>query len=194
MAPAQRVELLVTASTTPGARFTLRALRHAIDAMGVGTYATEDLLTVATTAETPAAATAVPASLRPIEPPGPAVARKRLVLTQSGMGMMGGMFGFLINGRSFDMSRVDLVSTVGEVEDWDIVNDTLMDHPIHIHGTQFQLVSRESRGQRGGGAVRGVARHGGRARRDDGDDPRAPGPRPASAWSTATSSSTRTRE
>jgi bilirubin oxidase len=147
VAPAQRVELLVTASTTPGARFTLRALRHPIDAMGVGTYATEDLLTVATTAGTPAAATAVPASLRPIEPPGPAVAQKRLVLTQSGMGMMGGMFGFLINGRPFDMSRVDLVSTVGEVEDWDIVNDTLMDHPIHIHGTQFRLVSRESRGQ-----------------------------------------------
>ena len=63
------------------------------------------------------------------------------------MGMMGGMSGFLINGRAFDMNRVDLVSTLGEVETWDIVNDTLMDHPIHIHGTQFQLASRESAGR-----------------------------------------------
>ena len=44
------------------------------------------------------------------------LAAKRLVLTQSGMGMMGGSLGFLINGRAFDMSRVDLVSTLGEVE------------------------------------------------------------------------------
>ena len=62
------------------------------------------------------------------------------------MGMMGAMFGFLINGRSFDMNRIDLVSTVGDVETWDIVNDTFMDHPIHIHGTQFRLVSREFAG------------------------------------------------
>jgi bilirubin oxidase len=57
------------------------------------------------------------------------------------------MFGFLINGRSFDIGRVDLVSNLGDVETWDIVNDTFMDHPIHIHGTQFQLLNRESGGR-----------------------------------------------
>jgi bilirubin oxidase len=147
VAPAQRIEVVVRASTTPGARFTLRALRHATDTMGMGTYTDEELLTVATTTEAPSAAIAVPTGLRPLENAAPATARKRVVLTQSGMGMMGGMFGFLINGRTFDMNRVDLVSTVGEVEDWDIVNDTFMDHPIHIHGTQFLLVSRESGGR-----------------------------------------------
>lgn len=146
VAPAQRVELVVTASATPGARFTLRAQRHAIDMMGMGTYATEDLLTLATTAESPAAPLAVPSSLRPVASLGPPVARKRLTLTQSGMGMMAGAGSFLIDGRPFDMSRVDYVSTVGEVEDWEIVNQTMMDHPIHVHGTQFQLVSRGSGG------------------------------------------------
>ena len=64
-----------------------------------------------------------------------------------GMGMMGGgMFRFLINGRSFDMTRVDLTTVQGQVELWDIVNNTSMDHPFHIHGTQFQLVSREAAG------------------------------------------------
>ena len=147
VAPAQRVEVVVTASATPGARFTLRALRHISDSMGVGTYATEDLLTLATNAEPAAAAFPLPATLRPMAEPGTGAARKRLVLTQSGMGMMGGMFGFLINGRAFDMNRVDLVSTLGEVETWDIANATMMDHPIHIHGTQFQLVSREAAGR-----------------------------------------------
>ena len=147
VAPAQRVEVVVTASATPGARFVLRALRHATDSMGMGVYATEELLTLSTTTDPAVAAFPLPATLRPVAEPGTGAARKRLALTQSGMGMMGGMFGFLINGRAFDMNRVDLVSTAGETESWDIVNDTLMDHPIHIHGTQFQLVSRESAGR-----------------------------------------------
>ena len=49
---------------------------------------------------------------------------------------------FTINGRSFDMSRVDLTARVGEVELWEIVNPTGMDHPFHLHGTQFQVVER----------------------------------------------------
>ena len=49
---------------------------------------------------------------------------------------------FLINGRTFDMNRVDLETAVGRVELWDLVNTTFMDHPIHIHGTQFQVVAR----------------------------------------------------
>ncbi len=142
VAPAQRVELVVTASSTPGARFTLRAQRHAIDLMGMGSYAAEDLLTLVTTTESVAAPLAVPGALRAVASLGPAVARKRVTLTQSGMGMMGGSF--LIDGRPFDMNRVDYVSTAGDVEDWEIANQTMMDHPIHIHGTQFQLVSRGS--------------------------------------------------
>ena len=40
------------------------------------------------------------------------------------------------------MNRVDLVSEIGRVELWHVVNNTAMAHPFHIHGTQFQLVSR----------------------------------------------------
>jgi len=65
------------------------------------------------------------------------------VLSGIGMGMMGA---FLINGKSFDMNRVDLETTVGRVELWDLVNTTFMDHPMHIHGTQFQVVARTVRG------------------------------------------------
>jgi FtsP/CotA-like multicopper oxidase with cupredoxin domain len=41
---------------------------------------------------------------------------------------------------------VDLTATQGQVEFWDIVNNTSMDHPFHIHGTQFQLESRDAAG------------------------------------------------
>jgi bilirubin oxidase len=62
----------------------------------------------------------------------------------------GGMMGwqFLIDGRLFDMNRVDRVSVLGEVEQWDFVNRTSMDHPMHIHGTRFQVVETERDGLR----------------------------------------------
>jgi bilirubin oxidase len=74
---------------------------------------------------------------------------KRLVLS-SGMGMggmgMGGMMGFLIDGKAFDPARVDLTSRVNEIEQWTVENRSSMDHPFHLHGTQFQIVSRTNGG------------------------------------------------
>jgi bilirubin oxidase len=50
---------------------------------------------------------------------------------------------FLVNDQEYDMQRIDLVSRVNEVEIWEIVNHSDMDHPFHLHGTQFQVVERE---------------------------------------------------
>jgi FtsP/CotA-like multicopper oxidase with cupredoxin domain len=57
---------------------------------------------------------------------------------------------FMINGESYAPGRVTLTSRRGEVELWTIANRTDMDHPFHLHGTQFQVVARES----GGGGAR----------------------------------------
>jgi bilirubin oxidase len=148
LAPAQRIEVLVTVDSTPNARYHLRALGYESAHMGMGTYRDDELLTLATSAESPAVPAVIPSSLRPIADLGPPGTRQRIELSESmGMGMMGGgMFRFLINGRSFDMDRVDLTTVQGRVEIWDIVNNTSMDHPIHIHGTQFQLMSRKASG------------------------------------------------
>jgi len=149
IAPAQRIEVLVTLNATPNARYRLRALHYEPGFMGTTSMVRGDeLLTLATTAEPSAAPALIPPALRPLpglDVPG---ARQRIKLSQGmGMGMMGGgLPGFLINGRSFDMNRVDLKTVQGRVELWDIVNTTSMDHPFHIHGTQFQLVSREAAG------------------------------------------------
>ncbi len=55
-------------------------------------------------------------------------------------GMMGGMM--RINGRSFDMQRVDFRLQPDREEVWVLGNDSPMLHPFHVHNTQFRLLSR----------------------------------------------------
>jgi FtsP/CotA-like multicopper oxidase with cupredoxin domain len=76
------------------------------------------------------------------------------------MGMlMGGMMGempghpsrdgttFGINGRPFDMSRLDLEVALGTTERW-IVSGEMMGHPFHIHGVRFRVASENGRAPR----------------------------------------------
>lgn len=57
-----------------------------------------------------------------------------------GMGKM-----VYINGKQFDMNRIDFTQKQGETEIWEIYNkpDMMggMIHPFHIHGTQFKIIS-----------------------------------------------------
>lgn len=50
-----------------------------------------------------------------------------------------------INGQTFDPNRIDFKQKQNETEVWEIenVNDMMggMNHPFHIHGTQFQVIS-----------------------------------------------------
>ena len=48
---------------------------------------------------------------------------------------------FMINERSFP-DVPDIVTRVGATEVWDLVNTSEMDHPFHLHGFFFQVVSR----------------------------------------------------
>jgi FtsP/CotA-like multicopper oxidase with cupredoxin domain len=49
---------------------------------------------------------------------------------------------FLING---EQHHRDEPVRVGELQVWDVVNDTLMDHPFHLHGFFFQVVEENGR-------------------------------------------------
>ena len=152
LAPAGRVEVIVTAGLAAGARATLQSLpyeRGSMGMMGGSSSSTIPLLTL-NYSGTAVAPVALPATLRPIGPLEEPEAYKHLVMS-SGMGMTGGgsMMRFLIDGRSFDPGRVDLTSRVNQVEQWTIENRSSMDHPFHLHGTQFQVVSRT----RGGATI-----------------------------------------
>lgn len=55
-----------------------------------------------------------------------------------GMGMV-----FLINGNAYDHNRIDTRVKLNTVEDWEITNTGVMDHPFHIHANAFQVISRD---------------------------------------------------
>ena len=75
-----------------------------------------------------------------------ATRRRRFVLNM-GMGgmMMGGRMGsgggMFINGRPFEMDRIDEHVRLGDTEIWEISGE-MMSHPVHIHGVQFEVLSR----------------------------------------------------
>jgi FtsP/CotA-like multicopper oxidase with cupredoxin domain len=56
------------------------------------------------------------------------------------------MSGFAINDRQFEGATVadDEVVSLGATEIWEFFNDTMMPHPMHVHGLQFQVVSRRN--------------------------------------------------
>lgn len=48
---------------------------------------------------------------------------------------------FLIDGKTFDMDRVDQMPKLGTLEEWTIYNDSDEWHPFHIHINEFQVVA-----------------------------------------------------
>jgi bilirubin oxidase len=145
LAPAERVELIVTASLSSPATAVLQSLPYDRGGMGMmGSSSTTIPLLTVNYASATRVGIALPSMLNPIADLGLPTQSKRLVFS-SGMGMggmSGGMMSFLIDGKSFDPGRIDLTSRLDEIEQWTIENRSSMDHPFHLHGTQFQVVSR----------------------------------------------------
>lgn len=149
LAPAERADVVVDFRRT-GGRVTLQDLPYDRGWMGPGkpSSTNQPLLSIDLSGQTQQPVT-LPTRLRTIPPLGASMATKRLLLGERmSMGPNGMTMEFLINGRAFDMARIDFTSRRGEVETWEIVNPTDMDHPIHLHGMHFQIVEREKNGQR----------------------------------------------
>ena len=85
------------------------------------------------------------------------------------MGMSGGMGGmgaagmggggtdamgmsFTVDGKEFDAARIDQSVQQGTVEEWTLVNDSPMDHPIQLHVWPMQITAEAGR------AISGVTR------------------------------------
>lgn len=82
----------------------------------------------------------LPERLLPVEPLPAPVRRRRFVLNHGmapGMGMV-----FLINGRAYEHGRIDTSVRLSDTEEWELVNDGVMDHPFHVHINPFQVISR----------------------------------------------------
>lgn len=144
LAPGQRAEVVVRAPVTSGQKLVLRTIAYNRGAM-VPIAPPVKLLEITTTQAAALAPITLPASL-PAPPPLPMnlATAQTVVLSDMGMGMGMGASGtgrFTINGKSFDPTRDDITMKAGVPEEWIVRNAGMMDHPLHIHGTSFQLVA-----------------------------------------------------
>jgi FtsP/CotA-like multicopper oxidase with cupredoxin domain len=114
-----------------------------------------DYVAVVRTTSTPLALKQLPLHLIDLPPlnASSAVRRRRLVLN-SGLcasraeprahadlaGDMPGVIG--INGKPFDMRRIDIKTKLGTAEVWEITS-VGMAHPFHVHGALFRVLSIE---------------------------------------------------
>ena len=167
LAPGERAEILVDfsdgrpASLLPGGvdngmMMGPRGRMGGMGAMGPGAASDQVLLSFVPTG--PASASApLPARLAARRSPDArrVARRRRFTLDMSMAGMRGGMGQgprgtaddhgtFTINGRPFDMHRVDERVRLGDTEVWE-VSGQMMAHPFHIHGVQFEVISRGGR-------------------------------------------------
>ena len=146
LAPGQRAELIVRAPAAADQKLVLRTLAYDRGAM-VPIRPAVKLLEITTGNVGVVAPFAIPNTLLARSPlPGNLAVSQTIVLADMGMAMGGGMGGgatgrFTINGKVFDPDRDDITIKAGVAQEWLVRNDGMMDHPLHIHGTSFQLVA-----------------------------------------------------
>ncbi|MCQ4082802.1 multicopper oxidase domain-containing protein [Streptomyces sp. RB6PN25] len=73
-------------------------------------------------------------------------ARRTLVFSENSAGTR-----FFINGKQFDMNRVDFRSKLNTVEEWTVRNDSNEEHSFHVHVNHFQLMSINGKPHQGHG-------------------------------------------
>ena len=111
---------------------------------GDGRLGNTEAITLATLAGELSPAPRLPDRLAALPAYGPRDARRRrqIVLSEE---MGAGPVRFLLNGRSFEPGRIDFRPELGSFEIWELVNETDMDHPFHVHIHPFIVLSRNGR-------------------------------------------------
>ena len=131
---ADRVELAVGPFAV-GETLAIEALPY--DRFTMGKHGLERYATLRVGPAKPSTA-AIPERLRTIEPLAAKDAEPtRTVRLGFGVTLRGGL-DFRVNGEAH---HHDAPVRVGELQVWDVVNDTRMDHPFHLHGFFFQVLS-----------------------------------------------------
>jgi FtsP/CotA-like multicopper oxidase with cupredoxin domain len=143
MGPAERADLLVDLSSTAmGDRIMLQSLPFAIPGGGGfmgganGQGQPMDLLELRVTRRVKETAR-IPTQLSTPRGPQPADSVRERTFRFTSM-----MMNHEINGRSFQMDRVDERIPFGDTEIWSFVNDGGPPHAVHLHATQSSVLSR----------------------------------------------------
>lgn len=138
LVPGERAELVLTPTGEAGARISIQTLPYERGHQtGIGDPMEVFSMTIGD--EPAIESDPLPTALRTIEPlatEGLSVAQTlRLSETMVGNDMV-----FMINGKAWpDVPAI--AATVGETQVWDVINTVPMDHPFHLHGFFFQVLS-----------------------------------------------------
>jgi FtsP/CotA-like multicopper oxidase with cupredoxin domain len=131
---ADRVEILV-GPFTEGQVLAVESLKYS--RMTMGKRGDERFATLKVGPARPSLA-AIPKRLRTIESiAAEGAATTRTVKLSVGISLRHGL-DFRVNGETH---HHDQPVKVGELQVWDVVNSSLMDHPFHLHGFFFQVLS-----------------------------------------------------
>ena len=124
LSPGERAEIVVDLTNDTGAAFTLHEYRNNKTFLNINV------------SKSVTSVTTVPTNLTTLDAIGRPIRSRRFTLDMQGMG------NFTINGAAMDYNTINERLTLGEVEEWEIVNNMNADHNFHIHATHFRLISR----------------------------------------------------
>ncbi len=133
--PAARVELAVGPFDDEGAEIAIESLPYRRTAMKRPRRDVWGKLRVGPRASSVASIPATLATIEPLVPEGP-IEPTRTVRLGARMTLHG--HDWLING---EQHHHDAPVKVGELQVWELVNETGMDHPFHLHGFFFQVIA-----------------------------------------------------
>jgi len=134
VAPAERVDLLVQASESPGS-FRLLALPYGNGCMG-GSSVPRTLLTVNSNGA--AVSGEIP---QQINPDAQRLAIDTTDLPRKTFVFSMGMGRAFINGQNYDVNPYTVNSKLNTYEIWELYNPSMMDHPFHMHLNEGQVLS-----------------------------------------------------
>lgn len=137
LTPGERAEVVLTPKHA--GKFDLIA--KAYDRKKMGNVPPEKDLVLATVIMQEGKVIQLPKQLRVITDLGEPTVKRQLTYTEDAN------MNFLINGKTFDMDRIDITSKVGQVEEWEIFNNSHMDHNFHLHGNHFLVKEFETNGK-----------------------------------------------
>jgi FtsP/CotA-like multicopper oxidase with cupredoxin domain len=135
--PAARVELAVGPFEDEGAEIAIESLPYRRTAMKRPRRDVWGKLRVGARAPSAASIPATLATIEPLVAAGP-IQPTRTVRLGARMTLHG--HDWLING---EQHHHDAPVKVGELQVWELVNETGMDHPFHLHGFFFQIIAMD---------------------------------------------------
>jgi bilirubin oxidase len=164
LAPGERAELLLDCAALEGTTFDLRSFASELPSatygaaqpgMGPGQvltgYAGNPLngndfsfMTLAVGPPAPDAIFAVPSVLDPshVVPWSTGEVTRGFTFSPNAMGPNALNNPFLINGAPFAMDVINFEVQLGDVEVWQLSNNSPIGHPFHVHNTPFYLLDR----------------------------------------------------